>query len=394
MLVIECWILAISMTPGCMSIALAQRERDLHCRAVSRAASIGLVAIVTYRETDPATREEALSILGRAANDEDPVVRASAIRALRDCGPIARPALDSLISAMNSRSWETGADAIQAIGAMGKEGRGAIGPMIEIAVSPRAGWTATLAVEALGEIGAGDPQAVTALVRILRDESSPWRVRAVAAAAMHKVGAAPPDVAAGLALLAKGLTDPDASIRDFAVKKLGAVGLPAAGQVPALAVVVRKDPDYWTATDAMEAIEKIGVIDKGVLDALAEVARSPSDRSLQAVMVLNDIGPRAGPTAPVLVDVLRDKARNPTEREYAAIALGNLKDKTNVSVPALVESLRDHQFIIRCAAAESLGILGEKSALSDLRALTKDKEPIVRVTAARVIRRIEGGDGR
>jgi hypothetical protein len=75
-------------------------------------------------------------------------------------------------------------------------------------------------------------------------------------------------------------------------------------------------------------------------------------------------------------------------RVQAAISLGTVTGASQV-VRALTTALGDEHPAVRAAAANSLGRLGDPSAISSLRAVENDAEPPVRVAAKAAIAKLE-----
>lgn len=89
-----------------------------------------------------------------------------------------------------------------------------------------------------------------------------------------------------------------------------------------------------------------------------------------------------------LIRLLRDSDQFRV-RAQAAVSLGSVTGISEV-VRALTDALDDSHPAVRAAAANSLGRLGDPSALPELRRATKDKEPPVRVAAKAAIAKLEG----
>ncbi len=196
-------------------------------------------------------------------------------------------------------------------------------------------WSRASATEALGQIG--DPEAVPALLRCLRDPNSTVRLRGARAL----VGVGDPGAAGGLARILK--TEEDAEVRLQAVGALGIIGI---GNPAAV---------------------------RACINALADPSRSVRSRAAQA------LGRLASPKAALpLVKALGDSYWS--VRRDAENSLTSLGPR---AVPPLVESLTSRKRTVRIRAARILGIIGDRRALTPLRKLLKTEKDASVVTAAK-----------
>ncbi|MFZ5832040.1 MAG: HEAT repeat domain-containing protein [Planctomycetota bacterium] len=77
-----------------------------------------------------------------------------------------------------------------------------------------------------------------------------------------------------------------------------------------------------------------------------------------AAKAVGELGPRAAPAAPALVDLLGDKDRQ--VRRVACTALGQVQPPADVAVPALKQALKDRYLAVRIAAAFALQQIAPK----------------------------------
>lgn len=80
------------------------------------------------------------------------------------------------------------------------------------------------------------------------------------------------------------------------------------------------------------------------------------------------------------------KSDEPTERNIAAIALGNIGDTR--AVPALIAALADERIAVRVSAAGALGMLGDERAVDPLIRTLRDERATVRGEAAAALGRL------
>jgi HEAT repeat protein len=107
----------------------------------------------------------------------------------------------------------------------------------------------------------------------------------------------------------------------------------------------------------------------------------------EAIRTLGKIGPDAKPAMPVLIASLNDEEEK--VREHAAESLGEIGDAT--AVPHLIRMLGDSAARVRRDAVRSLGQFGPaaKSSLPAIEKLLTDKEELVREAAKTALRRID-----
>ncbi len=102
----------------------------------------------------------------------------------------------------------------------------------------------------------------------------------------------------------------------------------------------------------------------------------------EAADALDKIGAAA---VPMLIQVL--KSNNDLARQYAAQALGQIRDGT--AVPALILALQDSNSGVRRSAAYALGEIGDVSAVSALIHALQDSNEWVRVYAAEALGKLD-----
>lgn len=105
------------------------------------------------------------------------------------------------------------------------------------------------------------------------------------------------------------------------------------------------------------------------------------------------LGCQRGPSADDWLEKL--SGSDPTEQSKAALALGRLGEKTDQSVPALMELLRTGDAQGRWSAAVALGKLGAAAvdAIPALEQVLNDKDGEVRDAAADAIEKIKRRSG-
>jgi HEAT repeat protein len=168
------------------------------------------------------------------------------------------------------------------------------------------------------------------------------------------------------------LRDGDAAARHNAAHTLGKLGKADAGAIDALSAALH-DPD--AAVRAKSAFALGQIKDARAIPALASLLGSEDDGLREIVnQVLPDFGVAA---VPAVAGRLADA--RPQAREQAADILGMIGDKAAIS--ALTTALSDGEWQVRFAAVTALGELGAGQAAASL---VDDPNPQVRAMARRV----------
>ncbi|MGQ9476792.1 MAG: HEAT repeat domain-containing protein [Actinomycetota bacterium] len=343
--------------------------------------------------------EEALK---RLLDDVDEGVKANAVRALRDLG--SAEAVGILRETLKRRGWEDRTAAASALRELGwradhseegaiflilngeweravELGRHAVPPLVAMVRSCSDEMSRERAVRALGKIR--DPSTLKVLVDALHDIHP--LVRKAAAWSLGNTGrrkAVEPLIGA--------LKDPDEEVRREAVEALVRIGTPALHTL----VSALKEGDAEVQKKAAEAIgifyrmpEMEPLVHAFVLSALKD--GDAWSRSRMAVL-LGDLG-EAWAVKPLIEALYFFNVR-----EAAGKALLKIGE---AALEPLMAALKHHHISVRKAAAELLGRLGDRRAVSALRSALKDRDWEVREAAQAALeslnqRRDEGGEGR
>jgi HEAT repeat protein len=190
------------------------------------------------------------------------------------------------------------------------------------------------------------------------------------------------------------LRDPDESVRAAAVHAVAAVPSDEAAQA---IIPLLKDKSEFVRREAAYALGK----------TRSRIAVSPLVESLQtdkeagvrgaAVVALGFIGDHSASGA--LADVLAGRAVGPKRKREkdefvlrsAARSLGQLREVT--AVPVLVETLADEKAPadVRREAAHALGLIGDPSSVSALRAVLGSSDPYLSRIAEAALKQIVPG---
>jgi HEAT repeat protein len=193
----------------------------------------------------------------------------------------------------------------------------------------------------------------------------------------------------------------EAPARYRAVHALGAIGPEAREAVPALAVIMRQDPESRLRVAAALALSKMRQASVNAVPALAEALRDEDKQvRMYAIIALAALGRESHPAVPALTAAMRDDTNETyvntfafTIQEEAAIALGRASAGTPEAVPALMETLRTSPSErMRQSATRALGIVGAQArdAVPLLHALLKEKDRVPKWVVEDALARIEG----
>ncbi len=171
--------------------------------------------------------------------------------------------------------------------------------------------------------------------------------------------------------LIEALEDVDDATREEAAKALADLGDPNALEELLTAI----EDDYWAVRVQIGwALAKIGG-ERAIEGLIVLFNDSRMEVQAEAVLAMASIG--VG-TVPKLITCLKDERWR--VREQAAKSLGLLKDSQAVQGLMIVAG-RDRDGAVKSAAAEALGRIGDSKAVPALIKLFKDTSKIVRETA-------------
>jgi HEAT repeat protein len=230
----------------------------------------------------------ALRHFGRSMEDEDTIVRVSAVKAMEKIGAAAVP---RLAEALASPCRRVRREAAWALGRLGPAAEPAVVPLMT-ALRDRDPKVAQAAAHTLGLIGPKASGAAEALVVVLADSN--YLLCRMAAWALAQIGAA------AVPALIQALTSPDMFVRCEAAWALAQIGRAASDAVPALVTVLRSDEAQCLAkamtslpAEAEHLCQTTPVFippRKGTAEAFC----------LSAIKALGEIGPPAAEAVPDL----------------------------------------------------------------------------------------------
>ncbi len=246
-------------------------DRDVEVRRAAACALNSTVQSCSPQFTG-AARSEVVKSMARALSDEDEYVRRQVASGLEHFGPAAEPALRQLERATRDRDHMVRNPATKALARMAGSGVPALARIVRDKTCPAD--TRRIAAECLGSMGGLATDAVTGLVAVLQDEGCDRDLRSRAAIALGNIGR---EGGTGVAPLTDLLKHSQSSVRQAAIKALGAMGDAAESAVPALVEVLRGDPYMFARADAAAALCKIGVPREEVVAALRGAIKDPEE---------------------------------------------------------------------------------------------------------------------
>ena len=168
----------------------------------------------------------------------------------------------------------------------------------------------------------------------------------------------------------ESLEDVDDATREEAAKALAELGDPTTLE----ALVNAIEDDYWAVRAQVGwALAKIGGT-----KAIEGLIRLFNDTMMEVQgETVNAVSSMGTSVVPSLIPCLKDERWR--VREQAAKTLGNLKDPQ--AVQGLIIACRDRDGAVKSSAAEALGKIGDPKAVPTLIKLFKDTSKIVRETA-------------
>jgi HEAT repeat protein len=353
----------------------------------------------------PRYRQEVATILGRI-------------------GPSSEAAIPDLVALLAAGTADGVREAAAtALGNIGRPARGAVSDLLAVLTPECRVSLAACVARALGEIGCADQRVRAALLSLwslsIRDEHS----RAQVAMALCKLKIEAPGLIDSLTetLVGHG----KAGARLPAAEALSWCSKDAVGVVPALMAALT-DEDEPTKEAAKRGLARMAVSPaKGVqicceqldecplaltalrksgaiaITPLIETLRSKNaDTRQKAAQTLGAIKEIAAPAVPALTTALKDK--DASVRLAAAKALWNIAKQPDGVVPTLIDFLRGHGLPPADAGElrrtflqtviEALSRIGPvaKAAGPALRATLKDENRLVRESATRALKAIDG----
>ncbi len=321
---------------------------------------IGFLALTYWQHTGP----RAVAGLIEQLNDHDLAVRILSTQWLAALGRDARGALPALIDlALHDPHQDTSAAAATAIRTLDL-------PAARVVVSGAlpALWDPNpearrKACVVLGNLGPVAKPAVAPLLAMLDDTDVHVREQAVAALGM--IGIPQADV---VTALIHAMQDPAAIVRYRAAAQFVFHVPVTVTVVPPLAAL-RRDPDKSVASLAAMALEHAGHVERPGVSNWVALLERPGEKEYP-LQQLAQLGPEAEDAAPVLIPILKDALA--LNRYLAAEALRAIGPAAEEAVPELIDALQDPDPIVTESAAEALEAIGSPEARKALESRQRD----------------------
>jgi HEAT repeat protein len=292
----------------------------------------------------------AVPTLVRLLTDSDTDVRKKAATALGLCALKPEKAVPALAKALHDENANVRAEAALALAEYGVAARTAA-PALAEALQDEKEWPSLAASNTLLEIG-GDPAAIGALAKVLKDSRASRR--AAAASILQSCG---PGAANALS---NCLGDSDPKVRRAAYASLAYLGEAGKAAVPGL-IEMTKDQDANTRSFALGCLERVGP--PATVVAAARPALHDTDPSVRmsAATALGNLGSVAAAAAPDLLSLTKDA--NAQVRISSALAVckaapGHVEDV----LPVIRAELTGSDLQNRVAAATAMLELPGQSA--------------------------------
>lgn len=219
----------------------------------------------------------------------------------------------------------------------------------------------------------GGPEAVSGLVRLVRDGDRGLRV-----AAIRSLGKLGPSAGSAVPFLGEMMEEQSADVGREIISALVAIG-------PDSAVMLQnglKARDYAIRMDSVEALGELGVVSPDIVSSLIEAVFDENWRVREAsIQVLGRMGMEAEAAVPALVRALRDEEWR--VRHAAVVSLESIDKGTDTVINALREVLYgDEKADVRSTAAIALARSMGASGLDILLAAVRCDDPDTRASAA------------
>lgn len=289
-------------------------------------------------------------LLVTALGEKDPEVRRAAWHALDRVDPLPPEAAGVLARLLEDPDLLIQLDAVDLAARLGPNAAQIVPALCQV-LRGTGRHAAERAAEILGHAG---PVAVPGLTSLLREGDVAVRLRA--AECLAGIG---PGAAGAIPELAGALRDPDPGVRLAAVRALAATSPESRTAVLPLAEALSLGGEEACGL-ALEGLERFGPAAHEAAPFLVRAvdAGTPAVRR-GAIRVLGAIGSMAGePAAQRLIAALRDP--DPSLREAAAVALGQMTWHARAAAPELVRALEDESPAVSAAAQAALKRLHAK----------------------------------
>ncbi len=257
-----------------------------------------------------------------------------------------------------------------------------------------------VAVQGLGVGGPKAKLAVTRVAELLKSDPGEW-VRYEGANSLCLID---PQDERVVASLADALKDRSPQVSGAAARSLGAIGPRAKSSVPALISALDDTreryrplaPDFTVTRavrcDAAEALGRVGIGAKAAIPTLRRIVVHDRDAEARvfAALAISRIEPGDEAALAGAMKELEEKGAGTAGPEAAIEAIAQWSPKARAAVPALVRLLTNEDPLLRAEAARALGAIGDRSVLTSVEGLLRDKDHVVREAARASLEELRG----
>jgi HEAT repeat protein len=400
------------------TLVKAMKDKD----AAVRAQAVFALRWV-YTASSPNETSTILALL----KDEDWEVRHQAIFSLSysqfQSWEETKEAIPALVGALHDPEVNVRRQAAYQLGRYGSLAREAVPSLVKMAARTSDSWDRKMAMDALGGIGRGHPEAARAALAALLQDSDPnvrvsavWtvsricprdkalpaveralqdsteQVRISAADVLFRLD---PRSRKGVPVLMHALMIPMSQWKAMAATTLGSMG-PAAREAERGLFIMINDPNAYVRSAAITALANIGdpspatpgaVIDRLLRDADVAVRQA-------AAGFLRRLGPDQKSLVPSLLDALGQVVRSgsdPARVQPILEALGNMGPAARIAFPEIVAQLKHADQTVRYQAVVTIARM-RADAGETFRVLTpllKDTHPIIPQEVERAFVRLD-----
>jgi HEAT repeat protein len=278
--------------------------------------AIGIWALARLHPEDAEAGRRAMSLLARMLTDRDPVVRATAARAISDLPQGLDDALPEIVNSLRGAEASAVANALDALAGLGP----AAVPQLRQAL--RFKEVRAQVANVLGRIGPPARESMSDLMNLLYDDNLAVRLEAIYA--LSRLG---PEASQAVPRLLEVFRQDGPAARHEVIAALGRLGPPAIAARPILieASAANDEPLALAAAWALLRIDppREPVSVKSVPLLIRAIEEGDPRMRLEAAAALGRLGPQARPASPALQKALRD-AYEPI-REMAAEAIREIE---------------------------------------------------------------------
>jgi HEAT repeat protein len=297
-----------------------------------------------------------VSFWAKQLQAKDATLRQEAARVLGVIGSEAGEAVTVLIGALEDSDAQVRWRVLEALGSLGRKAEPAAVVLVQFFNDQDAQWRERV-VQTVGQIGSRDDRVVLALAGALLDERPRWRTPS-AGKILARLGL---DAKRALPLLREARKHRDPELRAAVLLPLAAIDRESMSGI----VAALDDEEAKVCEAAVAALKELGPRAKPGLPALLERLRK-RERPGEVVQILVTVGPEA---VPALTKALKDLDVVVGRDVLQVLQL--LGPQAKEALPALAETLRHPQ--LGAAAAEAVAGIGSP-AVPILLDAVKDRE--------------------